>query len=76
MSWASSLIESAGGEAAPGADLSVWSGKLAAEQAKTQKNELLEEGIGLPGSLGLIGKVASKAIDTIKTVKNVYTGGQ
>ena len=61
-------------EPAPGADLTEWSGRLAADQAKNQRNELFEEGIGLPGSVGLISKVGGTAIDTIKTAKNLYTG--
>lgn len=61
-------------EPAPGADLTEWSGRLAADQAKNQRNELFEEGIGLPGSVGLISKVGGTAIDTIKMAKNLYTG--
>ena len=74
MSWMDTLMSIDNVEPAPGADLTEWSGRLAQDQAKNQRNELFEEGIGLPGSVGLISKVAGKAIDTIKTAKNLYSG--
>ena len=74
MSWMDTLMSIDNIEPAPGADLTEWSGRLAADQAKNQRNELFEEGVGLPGSVGLISKVGGTAIDTIKMAKNLYTG--